>query len=72
MERYLDSDCDSGVYAYEIGEEYIRVQFDRSFKIYTYSYLSAGASRVEDMKRLARNGNGLNSYIMRYAKTSYE
>ncbi|WP_336935261.1 hypothetical protein [Acinetobacter soli] len=72
MERYLDLDGDSGVVAYEIGDTYIRVQFDRTFKIYTYSYRSAGVSRVEDMKRLARKGNGLNFYIMRYAKTSYE
>ncbi|EXE84541.1 hypothetical protein J591_3523 [Acinetobacter baumannii 532279] len=48
------------------------MQFDRTFKIYTYSYRSAGAGGVEDMKKLARNGNGLNSYIMRYAKTLYE
>ncbi|MBO1280585.1 hypothetical protein [Acinetobacter nosocomialis] len=72
MERYLDLDGDSGVFAYEIGDTYIRVQFDRTFKIYTYSYRSAGVARVEDMKQLARNGDGLNSYIMRYAKTLFE
>ncbi len=72
VERYLDLDGDSGIHAYEIGDTYIRVQFDRTFKIYTYSYRSAGAARVEDMKQLARNGDGLNSYIMRYAKTLYE
>nr|WP_275891864.1 hypothetical protein [Acinetobacter pittii] len=72
VERYLDLDGDSGVFAYEIGDTYIRVQFDRTFKIYTYSYRSAGASRVEEMKRLARNGDGLNSYIMRYTKTLFE
>nr|WP_215728721.1 hypothetical protein [Acinetobacter nosocomialis] len=72
VERYLDLDGDSGVFAYEIGDTYIRVQFDRTFKIYTYSYRSAGVARVEDMKQLARNGDGLNSYIMRYAKTLFE
>ncbi|MCK0914852.1 hypothetical protein BFR85_017660 [Acinetobacter pittii] len=72
MERYLDLGGDSGVFSYEIGDTYIRVKFDKTFKIYTYSYRSAGAGRVEDMKKLARNGNGLNSYIMRYAKTLYE
>ncbi|MDC5554127.1 Uncharacterised protein [Acinetobacter baumannii] len=72
MERYLDLDGDSGIHAYEIGDTYIRVQFNRTFKIYTYSYRSTGAVRVEDMKQLARNGDGLNSYIMRYAKTLYE
>lgn len=72
MERYLDLDGDSGIHAYEIGDTYIRVQFDRTFKIYTYSYRSEGAARVEDMKQLARNGDGLNSYIMRYTKKMYE
>jgi hypothetical protein len=72
MEKYLDLDGDSGILAYEIGETYIRVKFERTFKIYTYSYRSAGASRVEDMKRLANIGDGLNSYIMKYAKTLYE
>lgn len=72
MERYLDLDGDSGVVAYEIGETYIKVKFNGTNKIYIYSYRSAGANRVEDMKRLARSGDGLNSYIMRYAKKLYE
>ncbi|ENX07768.1 hypothetical protein [Acinetobacter courvalinii] len=72
MEKYLDLDGDSGVVAYEIGETYIKVKFNGTYKIYTYSYRSAGANRVEDMKRLARSGDGLNSYIMRYAKKLYE
>ena len=46
MERYLDLDGDSGVVGYEIGDTFIRVQFDRTFKIYTYSYRSTGIDRV--------------------------
>lgn len=72
MERYLDLDGDSGVVGYEIGDNFIRVQFDRTFKTYTYSYRSAGIDRVEDMKRLAISGDGLNFYIMKYAKKLYE
>ncbi|GAM33087.1 hypothetical protein P23_3630 [Acinetobacter calcoaceticus] len=72
MERYLDLDGDSGILAYEIGETYIRVKFERTFKIYTYSYRSAGAIRVEEMKRLAKIGDGLNSYIKLNANTLYE
>lgn len=72
MERYLDLDGDSGVIAYEIGDTYIKVKFGRTFKIYTYSYQSAGSNLVEDMKQLARSGDGLNSYIMKYAKKLYE
>lgn len=72
MERYLDLNGDSGIVAYEIGETYIRVQFERTFKIYTYSYRSAGTIRVEEMKRLAKIGDGLNSYIKLNANTLYE
>ena len=72
MERYLDLDGDSGVVAYEIGETYISVKFDRTFKIYTYSYNKAGQYHVEKMKVLAKNGDGLNSYIMRNVKNLYD
>ncbi|MEG2273189.1 MAG: hypothetical protein RSC05_13050 [Acinetobacter sp.] len=72
MERYLDLDGDSGVVGYEIGDTFIRVKFSGTAKIYTYSYRSAGTNRVENMKQLARGGDGLNSYIMRYAKKLYE
>ncbi|RSB55211.1 hypothetical protein [Acinetobacter soli] len=72
MERYLDLDGDSGVVAYEIGDTYIRVQFDRTFKIYTYSYRSAGIEKVEHMKKLAQAGDGLNSFIKLHANTLYE
>lgn len=68
MEQYLDLDGDSGVYAYEIGDTYIRVKFDKIFKIYQYSYYKAGQLHVEKMKILAKSGNGLNSYIMRNVK----
>lgn len=72
MERYLDLDGDSGVVGYEIGNTFIRVQFNRTFKIYTYSYQSAGSGIVEEMKRLAINGDGLNAYIKLYANKLYE
>ncbi|MDQ9010307.1 hypothetical protein RFI36_11840 [Acinetobacter gerneri] len=72
MERYLDLDGDSGIVGYEIGDTFIRVQFNRTFKIYTYSYRSAGADKVEEMKRLAKSGDGLNSYIKLYANKLYD
>ena len=72
MERYLDLDGDSGVVGYEIGDTFIRVKFSGTAKIYTYSYRSAGVTRIEDMKRLARSGDGLNSYIKLYANQLYE
>jgi len=72
MERYLDLDDDSGVVGYEIGDTFIRVKFSGTAKIYTYSYQSAGVNHVEEMKRLARCGDGLNSYIKLNANNLYE
>lgn len=72
MERYRDTGGDSGVAAYEIGTDYIRVQFSGTSRIYTYSYRKAGSTHVENMKQLARNGSGLNSYINRHTKYLYD
>ena len=72
MEIYLDLDGDSGVVGYEIGDTFIRVKFNLTAKIYTYSYRSAGVDRVEYMKELAKVGNGLNAYIKLNANSLYE
>lgn len=62
MERYKDIDGDSGVVAYEYGDDYIRVQFSTG-KTYLYTYASADSINIEQMKVLARKGDGLNAYI---------
>lgn len=71
MQSYSNLGGNSGVRAFEIGADYIAVQFQTG-RIYKYSYVSAGKAKVEDMKRLALQGSGLNSYIMRYARMDYE
>ena len=72
MERYRNLGRDSGVSAYEIGADYIIVKFSSTIRTYTYSYGKAGATHVENMKRLAQNGRGLNSYINQYVKYAYD
>ena len=72
METYNNTGNDSGVSAYEIGSDYIRVQFSGSTRNYTYSYGKAGCTHVNNMKQLARNGSGLNSYINRHTKHLYD
>ena len=62
MQRYLNIDGDSNVYAYELGDDQIAVQF-RDGTVYTYTYASAGRDNVEQMKSLAAAGTGLNSFI---------
>ena len=70
MERYRDIDNDSGVARYEIGSDYIRVQFEDG-SVYLYTYTSAGSSNIEEMKRLAATGDGLNAFINRNVRKRY-
>ena len=64
MEAYRDWDHDSNIVAYEIGDDFITVQFrDGRYHFYTYTCGSAGSHHIEEMKRLARLGDGLNAYI---------
>lgn len=72
MQPYTDINGDSGVAAFELGDDYIHVQFKKSGKTYSYTYASAGQQAVEQMKHLALAGDGLNSFIMRNVRTSYE
>lgn len=72
MQRYLNLGGNSNIEGYEIGDNYISVKFHGTSKIYTYSYASAGEEHVENMKMLARQGSGLNSYIMRNVRNNYE
>lgn len=71
MQKYMNKGGDSGVEEYEIYEDCIKVKFKQNFKLYTYSYVSAGKEAVEIMKKLAESGEGLNEYINRYVKDKY-
>lgn len=68
---YKDINGDSGVLAYEIGADFIDVQFKGTSKVYRYSYQSAGRESVERMKSLAKSGDGLNSFINNNVKYLY-
>ena len=57
--------------AYNIGPDFIQVMFANG-QTYNYTYESAGEDNVEEMKRLAELGSGLNSYILAYVKEDYE
>lgn len=73
MERYKNSGGNSGVSAYEIGSDYILVLFKGNSKPYRYSYTGgAGSHHVENLKRLARSGSGLNAYIIKHVKDKYD
>ena len=72
MQYYSNNTGGSGVLAYDLGVNYIRVKFKGTGRVYQYSYSKAGASRVNTMKQLAIQGSGLNSYINRFAKYLYD
>lgn len=62
MERYKNLGGDAGVVNYEIGPDYISIQF-KDGCTYLYTNTSAGANNIEQMKKLAALGHGLNSFI---------
>ncbi len=70
MEQYKNLGQDSGVVAFESGIDFIKVQF-RDGSVYLYTYSSAGSDNIEHMKQLARNGEGLNSFINRKVRKAY-
>jgi len=72
MEVYKNRSRKSSVYAFVIGDDFIAVQFSTNGKVYRYSYRKAGRDNVETMKRLARLGMGLNTYIKNSANNSYD
>jgi hypothetical protein len=72
VDKYLNLGGNSSVEAYEIVEHSISVKFFKTNDTYIYSYASTGKDDVERMKILAKQGEGLNSYIMKHAKNTYE
>ncbi|MDY6391980.1 MAG: hypothetical protein SPL80_03985 [Bacilli bacterium] len=70
--KYKDINNDSGVSEYELGSDYIAVRFKGTLKTYYYTYESAGQEHVEQMKRLAASGDGLNSYIGHHCRNLYD
>ena len=64
MELYGDRDRDSNVLQYEIGDDYIVVEFKSGkTRFYKYTIASAGQAVILEMHRLARQGDGLGSFI---------
>lgn len=71
MHRYANRHGNSGVEAFEVTADGLRVRF-RSGDIYTYTAASTGRAAVNRMVQLARQGKGLSTYISqqnpRYAR----
>lgn len=62
--------ANSGVAAYNTGPNFIVIQF-RSGERYLYNYVTPGRKHVETMKKLARQNEGLATYISQHVKNHY-
>ena len=71
MEMYKDLGRDSGVHSFKVEADSIRVKF-KDGKGYIYSYGATGRMHVEQMKLLAYQGRGLNSYINKNVRKAYQ
>jgi hypothetical protein len=70
MERYKNLSGDSGVTAYKIDNDSITVRFIDGTS-YLYTKATAGAQNISEMQRLARDGQGLSTFISRVVKDRY-
>lgn len=70
MEKYKNFGGDSAVVAFEIGEDFVRVQFSGGH-IYRYTNVSAGSQNIEHMKQLAIKGQGLGTFISKHVREKY-
>lgn len=70
MLPYRNLDGNSGVTAYEIGADFIRVEFNSS-NVYRYTYANSNRRNVEEMKRLAEAGAGLATFINEHVGELY-
>ena len=67
--KYRNLGGDSSVEAYEIGPDFIWIYFPDSK--YQYTNARTGRQHVEEMKRLAKSGRGLNTYIRKNVYSAY-
>ena len=70
MEPYGDHTRQHGVIAYEVGPDWIVVEFTSGW-IYHFSHEKPGQLRVDRMKALARSGKGLSTFISKHVKNRY-
>jgi len=71
MEAYLNKSGISGVVAYEIGPDFIKVKFHHNDYVYLYNYQVPGIFHVEAMKIKALDGLGLATYISKNVHDDY-
>lgn len=72
MTPYKNINGDSNIEAYEINSDSIRVTFKSGkHRNYLYNNEKQGSEIVNNMKKLAVQGYGLNSYISRVVRSEF-
>lgn len=72
FQRYQNLSMQSNVAAFEIGPDSITVEFrSGKHRFYVYNSVRPGVAAVEELKRRALAGRGLNSYISSTIKTAF-
>lgn len=70
MEPYKNLSGNSGIAAYELGDESITVKFNDN-TVYLYTNDSTDIENIMEMQRLAVSGQGLNTFINQVVKKGY-
>lgn len=70
MHRYRNQSGESGVTAYELGDDSITIQFTGGDR-YLYTGRSAGSENIAKMQELAREGRGLSTFVSQHIRQRY-
>lgn len=65
MQPYRNLSGKSGLEAFEIGNDFVKLRFRDNPRIYVYSSHNIAPEKIEQMKRLALSGRGLASFVSR-------
>jgi len=70
FERYKDLSGDGGIIAYLILESAIIILFNNGY-MYLYNYRKPGKEHIDQMKKFAKAGKGLKTYINQKVRDNY-
>ena len=66
MVKYLNKGGNSEVESYELGDDYVKVKFKNSRYVKIYQYSRNNYGHVDQLKKHAIEGWGLQTYIDRF------
>lgn len=70
MQPYRNLSGNSGVVAFEPGDRHIDIEFQDGH-CYRYTYAIPGRQQVEAMKRLAKTGKGLATFVNQHVRERF-